>query len=299
MDRDGYIWWYVDALSADGRQGLTIIAFIGSVFSPYYAWDPTRDPFDHCAVNVVLYGERANRFCMTERGRASLTRDADHIAIGPSGLSWDGTTLTIRMDEVTAPIPKRVRGTVRLRPGGITPGPHHLDAAGQHRWWPMAPSSPVEVALTEPDLNWRGTAYFDTNHGDTSLEAAFRDWTWCRADLKDGAAILYDVHRRDGSRQDLTLCFAADGTPRDIDPPPRAALPATRVWRMPRQTRSDDGRADIVRTFEDTPFYARSQLSTTLRGEAVRPMHESLSLRRYANPLVRLMLPFRMPRRVG
>nr|WP_282103725.1 carotenoid 1,2-hydratase [Methylobacterium sp. 37f] len=286
-------------MSADGRQGLTIIAFIGSVFSPYYAWDPTRDPFDHCAVNVVLYGERANRFCMTERGRASLTRDADHIAIGPSGLSWDGTTLTIRMDEVTAPIPKRVRGTVRLRPGGITPGPHHLDAAGQHRWWPMAPSSPVEVALTEPDLNWRGTAYFDTNHGDTSLEAAFRDWTWCRADLKDGAAILYDVHRRDGSRQDLTLCFAADGTPRDIDPPPRAALPATRVWRMPRQTRSDDGRADIVRTFEDTPFYARSQLSTTLRGEAVRPMHESLSLRRYANPLVRLMLPFRMPRRVG
>ncbi|KQP96898.1 hydroxyneurosporene synthase [Methylobacterium sp. Leaf117] len=286
-------------MSADGRQGLTIIAFIGSVFSPYYAWDPTRDPFDHCAVNVVLYGERANRFCMTERGRASLTRDADHIAIGPSGLSWDGTTLTIRIDEVTAPIPKRVRGTVRLRPGGITPGPHHLDAAGQHRWWPMAPSSPVEVALTEPDLNWRGTAYFDTNHGDTSLEAAFRDWTWCRADLQAGAAILYDVHRRDGSRQDLTLCFTADGTPRDIDPPPRAELPATRVWRMPRQTRSDDGRADIVRTFEDTPFYARSQLSTTLRGEAVRPMHESLSLRRYANPLVRLMLPFRMPRRVG
>ncbi|KQP85662.1 hydroxyneurosporene synthase [Methylobacterium sp. Leaf113] len=286
-------------MSADGRQGLTIIAFIGSVFSPYYAWDPTRDPFDHCAVNVVLYGERANRFCMTERGRASLTRDGDHIAIGPSGLSWDGTTLTIRIDEVTAPIPTRVRGTVRLRPGGITPGPHHLDAAGQHRWWPMAPSSPVEVALTEPDLNWRGTAYFDTNHGDTSLEAAFRDWTWCRADLQDGAAILYDVHRRDGSRQDLTLCFAADGTPRDIDPPPRAALPATRVWRMPRQTRSDDGRADIVRTFEDTPFYARSQLSATLRGEAVRPMHESLSLRRYANPLVRLMLPFRMPRRVG
>ena len=37
--RDGYVWWYVDALSDDGRQGLTIIAFIGSVFSPYYAWD--------------------------------------------------------------------------------------------------------------------------------------------------------------------------------------------------------------------------------------------------------------------
>ena len=36
--RDGYVWWYVDALSDDGRHGLTLIAFIGSVFSPYYAW---------------------------------------------------------------------------------------------------------------------------------------------------------------------------------------------------------------------------------------------------------------------
>ncbi len=34
----GYAWWYVDALSDDGRHGLTLIAFIGSVFSPYYAW---------------------------------------------------------------------------------------------------------------------------------------------------------------------------------------------------------------------------------------------------------------------
>lgn len=299
MDRDGYVWWYVDALSADGRQGLTIIAFIGSVFSPYYAWDPARDPFNHCAVNVVLYGERANRFCMTERGRAALMRDADHIRIGPSGLDWDGTTLTIRLDEVTAPVPTRVRGTVRLRPPGFTPGPHHLDAAGRHRWWPMAPNSPVEVDLTEPGLAWRGTAYFDTNHGDTSLEAAFTDWTWCRADLRDGAAILYDVHRRDGGRQELTLCFAADGTPREIVAPRRAALPPTRLWRMPRHTRSDDGRAQVVRTFEDTPFYARSHLAAILRGESVRPVHESLSLTRFSNPLVRWMLPFRMPRRVG
>ncbi|NEU11069.1 carotenoid 1,2-hydratase [Methylobacterium sp. BTF04] len=285
-------------MSADGTQGLTIIAFIGSVFSPYYAWDPARDPFDHCAVNVVLYGARANRFCMTERGRGSLSRDADHIAIGPSALDWDGTTLTIRLDEVTAPIPSRVRGTIRLRPEGITAETFTLDAAGGHRWWPMAPSSPVEVELQEPGLSWRGTAYFDTNHGDTSLEAAFGDWTWCRADLKRGSAILYDVNRQDGTAQNLSLRFAPDGTRLEIAPPRRAALPATRLWRMPRTTRSDDGQSSIVRTFEDTPFYARSLLASTLCGEAVRPVHESLSLTRFSNPLVRLMLPFRMPRRV-
>ena len=56
---NGYAWWYVDALSDDGAHALTIIAFIGSVFSPYYAWARQRgrgDPENHVAVNVALYG---------------------------------------------------------------------------------------------------------------------------------------------------------------------------------------------------------------------------------------------------
>jgi carotenoid 1,2-hydratase len=64
-----------------------------------------------------------------------------------------------------------------------------------------------------------------------------------------------------------------------------------------RETRSDDGAAVIARTFEDTPFYARSLARTSLAGESLACIHESLSLDRFANPLVKLMLPFRMPRR--
>ena len=266
------------------------------MFSPYYAWDARKNPFDHCAVNVVLYGERANRFAMTERRQSQLAREAGSIAIGPSSLAWDGTELTIRIDERAAPIPRAIRGTVRVRPNGLTAQPFTLDGPGEHRWWPMAPSSRVEVALDEPALSWEGTGYLDSNDGDRPLSQSFSRWTWCRAELKDGAAILYDVERRDGSGQNLTLNFAPDGTRRDIRPPLAAHLPSTRLWRIPRPTRSDDARAQVLRTFEDTPFYARSLLSSTLAGEAVRPVHESLVLDRFTNPLVRLMLPFRMPR---
>ncbi|WP_238310199.1 carotenoid 1,2-hydratase [Methylobacterium organophilum] len=286
-------------MSADGRQGLTVIAFIGSVFSPYYVLDRAQDPFAHCAMNVVLYGERANRFAMTERGARALARDAASIAIGASAMEWDGTALTIRLDERAAPLPYPIRGTIRLTPHGITEGPFTLDAPGLHRWWPMAPSSAVEVALEEPALRWRGTGYFDTNDGDGRLEDTFSDWTWCRADLSEGAAILYDVRRTDGSGQNLSLRFARDGRRREWRPPLPAALPPTRLWRMGRSTRSDDGAARVLRTFEDTPFYARSLLATRLDGEAVRPVHESLSLTRFRNPLVQLMLPFRMPRVPG
>ena len=91
MARDGYAWWYVDALSDDGAHALTLIAFIGSVFSPYYAAARRRapaDPEQHVAFNVALYGAGTDRWAMTERGRQHLQRDADHLRIGPSGLHW-------------------------------------------------------------------------------------------------------------------------------------------------------------------------------------------------------------------
>ncbi|NDA16904.1 MAG: carotenoid 1,2-hydratase, partial [Burkholderiaceae bacterium] len=47
-----YLWWYVDALSDDGQHGLVMIAFVGSVFSPYYALARRRhahvNPENHC-----------------------------------------------------------------------------------------------------------------------------------------------------------------------------------------------------------------------------------------------------------
>ncbi|MEP6836808.1 MAG: carotenoid 1,2-hydratase, partial [Bradyrhizobium sp.] len=55
---NGYAWWYVDALSDDGQYGITVIAFIGSVFSPYYAFARRKgpaDPLNHCAINVAIY----------------------------------------------------------------------------------------------------------------------------------------------------------------------------------------------------------------------------------------------------
>ena len=52
-----------------------------------------------------------------------------------------------------------------------------------------------------------------------------------------------------------------------------------------------------LRSFEDAPFYSRSLVAAKFQGETVNWINESLSLDRFANPLVRLMLPFRMPRR--
>ena len=46
----GYRWWYVDGISDDGRDGIVVIAFIGSVFSPYYFRARARGPCDLSSV---------------------------------------------------------------------------------------------------------------------------------------------------------------------------------------------------------------------------------------------------------
>jgi carotenoid 1,2-hydratase len=296
----GYAWWYVDALSDDGNQGLSIIAFIGSVFSPWYAWARQRGVAraeNHVAMNVVLYGERDRSWAMTERGAAALRRTATTLSIGPSAMHWDGATLRVDFDEVTAPLPSRVRGSIVVTPGAVA---HHvvsLDGAGHHFWSPIAPGARIEVSLDRPAERWQGNAYFDTNWGDRPLETDFTTWHWCRAKLTDGGtAVLYYVHRRDGGFHPTALRYAPDGGVTAFDPPPEVALPGT-FWRLKRTACAAQGhQARLIKTWEDAPFYARSVVATHLLGEDVVATHEALSLDRFDTPWMRLMLPFKAPR---
>lgn len=275
---------------------------MGSVFSPYYAWSRRRgdaDPLDHCALNVALYG-RNKRWAMTERGRGSLSQTPDRLGIGPSAMHWDGDTLVIDINEIGAPIPSRLRGQVRVHPEAINTHDFPLDAAGRHRWWPIAPVARVEVDFQHPDLRWSGPGYLDSNQGSEPLEKTFQRWDWSRAELREGAAILYDITARDGQDRELALHVDRTGRVEAFEPPPRVSLPTTGIWRIARGTQSEAGPpAKVIDTLEDTPFYARSVVESRLRGEQATSVHESLCLDRFRSGWVQTLLPFRMPRRGG
>ena len=269
------------------------------MFSPFYAWSRRRrpaDPEQHCCLNVALYG-RPKRWAMTERGRTGLQRSENHLMIGPSALHWDGTSLSIWVEEITAPIPSRLSGMVRVTPPALTHRSFTLDSAGRHRWSPIAPTARVEVTMTRPALTWSGAGYLDSNEGDRPLERDFREWDWLRAPTRDGTLILYNAERRVGGHQDLALQIGRDGAVNRFDPPPLAALPRT-LWGLHPRTRCDLHSMPLVRQrLEDAPFYNRSVIETRLRGERVHAVHESLDLDRFTAPWVQAMLPFRIPRR--
>jgi len=295
---NGYRWWYVDALSDDGRHGLTLIVFIGSVFSPFYAAarrGGPAEPLEHCAVNVALYGP-GRRWALTEYRRAGGPAGPGDLAVGPSSLRWNGQTLVARIDERSSPLPTRIQGELRIHPESLTEHEVSLDAGGEHHWWPVAPASRIEVDLTRPGLRWSGRGYFDSNRGNSPLEAAFASWDWSRALTPDGTRIHYDVNRQDGTRAEIAALVRPTGAVETIDRPARAPLPATLLWRIPRETRSEDGRARVNRTLEDTPFYSRSVIGVRQGGRDVTAVHESLSLDRFASPWVQRLIPYRMRR---
>jgi carotenoid 1,2-hydratase len=297
---NGYAWWYVDALSDCGRYGLTVIAMLGCVFSPWYARarrSGLTDPLQHSALNVVLYRGSGRRWAMTERDAAAVARDSHHLAIGASHLLWDGDALQIEVDEKTSPWPQTLRGHIRVIPQVRHATPYPLDAAGRHLWWPIAPLARIEVQFEAPVLAWQGSAYLDANQGLAPLEEDFDSWHWSRSHGAGRTRVLYDtIGARGRVDRSWSLDFGADGSVNMGSQPPTQSL-ATSAWGIPRQTRCDAGATPaIIETLESAPFYARSLIETTLDGHRIEAFHESVSLRRFTQRWVQTLLPVRLPR---
>lgn len=291
----GYVWWYLDGVSEDGRHAVTVIVFIGSVFSPYYAWAGKRDPLNHVAVNVALYGNPP-RWTMTERGRKHARQQETSFFVASSGIERTAEGFRIVVDDRCAPIPRKISGEILITAPALMGEGFAIDAAKQHFWRPLAPATPVELRMNAPDLRWKGTGYVDMNWGNVPLESTFSHWDWMRADLGGGhSAIFYETEELDGSGMRLALSCAPDGSVEEVEPPARHALPRT-LWRVKRSGWSDGNGPLVRRTLEDTPFYVRTELDAEIFGARRTAIQESLSLRRFKNLIVRLMLPFRMPR---
>ncbi|MEM7508132.1 MAG: carotenoid 1,2-hydratase [Pseudomonadota bacterium] len=272
-----------------------MIAFIGSVFSPWYRWTGRKRPHNHVCINVALYGP-GGRFTMTERGVGALTTARDRFQVGPSSLRWQDGQLVIDVDEISNPIISRIKGQIRLTPAGVTDVEMPLKPDGTHIWRPFAPTAGIEVDLNRKGWQWQGHGYFDANFGTRALEDDFSYWTWGRFPVPSGTMAFYDAERRDGTTLAVGLRFGEDGSAKIVDVPPKTRF-ARNPWLVRRETRADPGyRPRQVQAMLDAPFYARSAIRTQIDGRETVGVHEALDLNRFASPLLKPMLAVRVPR---
>ncbi|MEM9668011.1 MAG: carotenoid 1,2-hydratase [Pseudomonadota bacterium] len=292
----GYTWWYIDGVSDDGHHAFVIIAFVGSVFSPYYAWRGWQDPDNHCALNIALYG-RPSRWAMTERGKGQTQRSPDTYIVGQSGLRVEGNDLIIMVDERAAPLPMPVRGRIVVSMSHQARNAFYLDANKNHFWQPICTSARVDVTFDAPSLSWSGHGYVDMNVGHEPITSGFDYWDWSRTPLPDGKTrVRYVTDAPSGDRRDLNLTFDRDGSFAHASDLLDCRASKTPIWRIERRAGELAGNTPRVhRTLEDTPFYSRSLLAYP-EGAGGLTVHETLSCHRLRSGIVKSMLPFRMPR---
>lgn len=301
MPPSGYAWWYFDGISDDQKYGITIIGFLGSVFSPYYfrarQGSSPPNPLDFAAFNIAVYGGGADRWAFTERRGASVRRDAVSLTIGKNRILADRPgEIQIDLDETSPKLRRPIKGTVHLRFAHAHRTIFFLDRNGRHRWQPIAPRATMEVHLSAPDLHFSGSAYHDMNWGDVPLESDFLDWSWSRHALSDRTVVFYDGRHANNETFSIGAGFDDNGSMLEmISKPNILRLPDTRLWRCPRPVRSD-GRPRVIRTLENSPFYARSLLETEIFGQAAPTVHETLRLHKFVKPATQMMLPFRLRR---
>ncbi|SPJ23033.1 Acyclic carotenoid 1,2-hydratase [Palleronia abyssalis] len=288
----------MDGISDDGENALSVIGFIGSVFSPWYRWSGRKAPENNVCMNVATYGKGA-RFAMTDRGRGTLKQTKDTLTIGPSSMHWDGNRLLIEVNEVSSPpFVSRIQGTIIVTPGGITDREFLLTDDGAHVWRPLSPASRIEVDLG-PRGKWSGTGYFDSNFGTRAMEADCAYWTWGRFPIEGGTRCFYEAVRRDGTEQIGSFMFHTDGRVEEVAPPPRQGMRRS-LWGVRRATRGDPGsRPRQVKGMLDAPFYCRSVVRTVLDGQTSTGVHEALDLNRFRGPWLMPLLAVRVPRNFG
>ena len=298
----GYLWWYIDGTSDNGTEAFSLIIFVGSVFSPYYSSAIKKniekaDPENFCSFNLALYNKTNKIWTMTEYGKDHIERKDKVFQVGKSKIEWKDDRIEIHLDELATPIPRRVKGRITLKSDKFFLYSTWLDDEKKHRWGPIAPNATVEVEFPSQKTGWKGHAYCDSNEGDEPLEKPFHGWNWAKAHIEDDSVLVfYDVKQKKGRERVLPIRFFPDGTIKRIAPPPREDLPDTK-WFISRFMRAEPARpAHVLRNLEDTPFYSRSMISAGLLGDRQLVMHETLNLNRYANPLIKLLLPWRMPR---
>ena len=206
------------------RHGLVVIAFVGSVFSPYYARalrrDAATDPKAHCAINVPV--PRRHAAVVDDRNAGRRRSNATPAGCASAEIRSPGTAATSSRGSTRSRCP----GRAGSRRDPLAPARPRPSSFGARR------HGPPPMVADRPDLRGRGR---DERPGAAlararlprqqprrqAAGARFRDWHWARPHPGRQRHRRH-LRRVPARRRTAGLALRADdGLPRPLRPPPR------------------------------------------------------------------------------
>lgn len=273
-----YEWWYFDALSDDGENGIVVIFYHANPFSVNYIKELSKStirPAGYPAVSVSLYEKgKTVYYSFLEFTEEDFDWDesAPACSIGDNSFRYtmeDGMLMAgIKLKQELAS-GHRLAGEIQFRSTALSPD--LLDKSGdrKHSWNLVMPGAETECHFslnngkTKRLFEFTGTGYHDHNTGLEPMKNSFTDWYWGRYHFPDHTLVYYLMNREDGIQYEGWLTDAGGNSIRaelkDLKSSDRTlnpfALYAARKFTM------DFGTAEItVQTpdlLDNGPFYQR------------------------------------------
>ncbi len=294
LDTPGaFLWWYVDALDAQG-DGLVCIWSWGLPFLPgdraARRHGPGPTPADRPSFNLVAYRRhRAVSYTLYRPRTASWNGDTWTMDANVITRHRDGGNTTLHAD-IDLPIPgstDRLHGTFTLQgpTAHLAPGMGSPAGGGRanpaHAWAPLTGPSSLTVRLSAGDravLHAEGLpAYHDRNASTVPLEAlGMKRWTWGRHTFPGRTWVHYlSWPYTPGAPPVLVVAELADDGQVTVHPlatigrrDPRQGRVGMRWWRV-LDIPTPDGPLQVLHgpPVDDGPFYLRLPTRARLAGE--------------------------------
>lgn len=243
----GYEWWYFDALSDDGREGVVIIFLDNFVFSPQYN-SPENSKFGIRnifrnrqnrlpkekvpAVAFIYYRDGKPLYrAINEFAEDAFFGDTEkpECRIADNFFKFDsapyGSGYSI---QVNAKLRKNRTIEAHFEWLSVecdfTPD-KKINTEKTHFWNMVAPRSDVSGRITVSDKNdksldvvhFRGTGYHDHNLDNRWLPDTVEDWQWGRAHFNDSTAVFYRYKEIGETNSVTKLMTIRDGNLRERD----------------------------------------------------------------------------------
>lgn len=323
QESGAYEWWYLDALSTDGRTAIVLIWFVGLPFSPDYLTDHERGKrppaLDHVALFAAVYrGGRQICYALNRYPRDAFEASRDRLAVrvGPNVVEARDGSVVARFDVPLLLGGSRLVGELDVRPRTsalpIDFGPGA--GAADHVWNPLAPDCGVRGSFAIEGARgadrggaFHGRGYLDHNYGRRPLTEGITRWHWGRAHFDETTVVYYHTEPAAGPAETLLATVDGAGASRVV---PEARFEAS-AWRrrilcprFPTSVRTageDVAFEGTVRSIVDWgPFYMRflgdataTIAGRTLHGTAISEYFDPRGLRaRALRPLVKTRIRF-------